>query len=143
MIPRRPSTDDPAELDGVDLEAVAALADDESTSGRSGQREVDGSTVPVRPLDGDVADHRPIGGVEGQVDAQRVGEVDAVEPRVAGQDLAEEPVERPPLVDGAEVDLEADPAAHEAYRFFADQYIATYPRVQDLIQATTRHVARR
>ncbi|MCB0021999.1 MAG: xylulose kinase, partial [Caldilinea sp.] len=36
-----------------------------------------------------------------------------------------------------------DPAAHEAYRFFADQYIATYPRVQDLIQATTRHVARR
>lgn len=36
-----------------------------------------------------------------------------------------------------------DPAAHATYRFYADQYIATYPRVQDLMQATTRHVARR
>ena len=36
-----------------------------------------------------------------------------------------------------------DPAAHAAYRFYADQYIATYPRVQDLMQATTRYVARR
>jgi ribulose kinase len=35
-----------------------------------------------------------------------------------------------------------DAAAHEQYRFFVDQYIATYGRVQDLIQATTRHVAR-
>ncbi|HAJ34134.1 MAG TPA: xylulose kinase [Chloroflexi bacterium] len=38
--------------------------------------------------------------------------------------------------------IEPNAAAHEAYRFFVDQYIATYPRVQDLIQATTRHVAK-
>ena len=31
--------------------------------------------------------------------------------------------------------------AHEAYRFYADQYIATYPQLQELIQETTRHVA--
>jgi ribulose kinase len=31
---------------------------------------------------------------------------------------------------------------HEQYRFFVDQYIATYGRVQDLIQETTRRVAR-
>ena len=38
--------------------------------------------------------------------------------------------------------IEPDPATHAAYRFYVDQYIATYGRVQDLIQATTRHVAR-
>ncbi|MBU6349308.1 MAG: xylulose kinase [Chloroflexi bacterium] len=38
--------------------------------------------------------------------------------------------------------IEPDPEAHAAYRFYVDQYIATYGRVQDLIQATTRHVAR-
>lgn len=37
--------------------------------------------------------------------------------------------------------IEPNPAAHEAYRFFADQYIATYPRLQDLMQETARHVA--
>lgn len=31
--------------------------------------------------------------------------------------------------------------AHEAYKFYADQYIATYGPIQDLIQETTRHVA--
>jgi ribulose kinase len=38
--------------------------------------------------------------------------------------------------------IEPDPETHAAYRFYVDQYIATYSRVQDLIQATTRHVAR-
>lgn len=38
--------------------------------------------------------------------------------------------------------IEPNAAAHEQYRFFVDQYIATYPRVQDLIQATTRYVAK-
>lgn len=38
--------------------------------------------------------------------------------------------------------IEPNAAAHEQYRFFVDQYIATYGRVQDLIQETTRHVAR-
>lgn len=38
--------------------------------------------------------------------------------------------------------IEPDAAAHEQYRFFVDQYIATYGRVQDLIQETTRHVAK-
>ena len=35
-----------------------------------------------------------------------------------------------------------DPAAHAAYQFYGDQYIATYPRLQDLMQETVRHVAR-
>jgi ribulokinase len=35
-----------------------------------------------------------------------------------------------------------DPAAHAAYQFYVDQYIATYPRLQDLMQETVRHVAR-
>jgi ribulose kinase len=38
--------------------------------------------------------------------------------------------------------IEPNAAAHEQYRFFVDQYIATYGRVQDLIQETTRHVAK-
>ncbi|MFN3981163.1 MAG: hypothetical protein ACK4SA_12350, partial [Caldilinea sp.] len=38
--------------------------------------------------------------------------------------------------------IEPNVAAHEQYRFFVDQYIATYGRVQDLIQETTRHIAR-
>ncbi len=38
--------------------------------------------------------------------------------------------------------IEPDPAAHQAYRFYVDQYINTYPPLQPLIQETTRHVAR-
>jgi ribulose kinase len=34
-----------------------------------------------------------------------------------------------------------NPAAHDAYRFYVDQYIKTYPPLQDLIHATVRHVA--
>ena len=37
--------------------------------------------------------------------------------------------------------IEPNPVAHAAYRFYVDQYIATYPRVQDLMQETARHVA--
>jgi len=37
--------------------------------------------------------------------------------------------------------VEPDPAAHEAYRFYLDRYIETYPRVMDLLHQTTRHVA--
>jgi FGGY-family pentulose kinase len=37
--------------------------------------------------------------------------------------------------------IEPNREAHDAYRFYVDQYIATYPRLQDLIQATSRHVA--
>jgi len=39
--------------------------------------------------------------------------------------------------------IEPNADAHEEYRFYVDQYIATYGRIQDLIQETTRHVARR
>ena len=38
--------------------------------------------------------------------------------------------------------IEPNPEAHAAYQFYVNQYIDTYPRVEDLIQATTRHVAR-
>ncbi|MEZ4709569.1 MAG: FGGY family carbohydrate kinase [Caldilineaceae bacterium] len=37
--------------------------------------------------------------------------------------------------------IEPNPAAHEAYQFYVDQYIATYPALQDLTHAMTRHVA--
>jgi FGGY-family pentulose kinase len=37
--------------------------------------------------------------------------------------------------------IEPNPEAHAAYRFYVDQYIATYPRLQDLIHETSRHVA--
>ena len=36
-----------------------------------------------------------------------------------------------------------DPARHEQYRFFVDQYIATYPQLQSLIHETVAHVAAR
>ena len=36
--------------------------------------------------------------------------------------------------------IEPDPARHEIYRFFADQYIATYPPLQAMMQETVRHV---
>jgi ribulose kinase len=35
--------------------------------------------------------------------------------------------------------IEPDPAMHAAYRFYVDQYIATYPPLQALIQETVRH----
>ncbi len=37
--------------------------------------------------------------------------------------------------------IEPNAEAHEAYKFYVDQYIETYPRVQDLIQETVRHAA--
>ncbi len=37
--------------------------------------------------------------------------------------------------------IEPNADAHAAYQFYAEQYIETYPRVQDLIQETVRHVA--
>lgn len=37
--------------------------------------------------------------------------------------------------------IEPKADAHQAYQFYADQYIETYPRLQDLIQETVRHVA--
>lgn len=35
--------------------------------------------------------------------------------------------------------IEPDPAQHEAYTFYVDQYINTYPPLQALIQETVRH----
>lgn len=37
--------------------------------------------------------------------------------------------------------IEPNPEVHEAYRFYVDQYIDTYPAVQELTHAMTRHVA--
>jgi ribulose kinase len=36
-----------------------------------------------------------------------------------------------------------DPQRHEQYRFYVDQYINAYPRLQELIHATVRHEAAR
>lgn len=38
--------------------------------------------------------------------------------------------------------IDPDPARHQAYRFFVDQYIRTYPPLQPLIHETVRHVRR-
>ena len=37
--------------------------------------------------------------------------------------------------------IEPNAEAHEQCRSFVDQYIATYPRVEDLMRETVRHVA--
>ncbi len=37
--------------------------------------------------------------------------------------------------------IEPNPAAHEAYRFYIDQYINTYPPLQPLIHQAVRHVS--
>jgi sugar (pentulose or hexulose) kinase len=39
--------------------------------------------------------------------------------------------------------LEPDPDRHEEYRFYVDRYIETYPRMQEPMHRTTRHVAAR
>jgi FGGY-family pentulose kinase len=36
-----------------------------------------------------------------------------------------------------------NPEAHEAYNFYVDRYIETYPRMRDLMHAMTRHEAKR
>jgi FGGY-family pentulose kinase len=36
--------------------------------------------------------------------------------------------------------IEPNPATHQAYRFYVDQYIKTYPPLQPLIHETVRHV---
>jgi FGGY-family pentulose kinase len=37
--------------------------------------------------------------------------------------------------------IEPDKDRHEAYRFYVDRYIDTYPRMMDVMHKTTRHVA--
>jgi FGGY-family pentulose kinase len=37
--------------------------------------------------------------------------------------------------------IEPDPALHEQYRFYVDQYIATYPQMREIIHANVRHMA--
>jgi sugar (pentulose or hexulose) kinase len=37
--------------------------------------------------------------------------------------------------------IEPDLARHQAYRYFVNKYIETYPRLRDLIQDMTRHNA--
>ena len=39
--------------------------------------------------------------------------------------------------------IEPDPVMHEAYKFYVDQYINTYPPLQSLIHETVRHNAER
>jgi FGGY-family pentulose kinase len=45
-----------------------------------------------------------------------------------------------PNVQSAAARMEPDPAVHEAYKFYVDQYISTYPPLQALIHETVRHV---
>ncbi len=37
--------------------------------------------------------------------------------------------------------IEPDQERHQAYRFFADRYIETYPQMQDVMHKMTRHIA--
>jgi len=36
--------------------------------------------------------------------------------------------------------VEPDPARHEEYRFYVDEYIETYPLLREVIHDTVRHV---
>lgn len=38
--------------------------------------------------------------------------------------------------------IEPDQARHEAYQFYVDKYVATYPRMQELMHDVVKHVAR-
>jgi sugar (pentulose or hexulose) kinase len=37
--------------------------------------------------------------------------------------------------------IEPDPERHEAYSFYVDRYIETYPQMRELMHRTVRHVA--
>ncbi|MGI8650360.1 MAG: FGGY-family carbohydrate kinase, partial [Rubrobacter sp.] len=37
--------------------------------------------------------------------------------------------------------IEPDPEAHEAYKFYVDRYIDTYPQMKELMHKTVKHVA--
>ncbi len=37
--------------------------------------------------------------------------------------------------------IEPNPEAHEAYQFYLDRYIETYPAMKELMHKTTRHEA--
>jgi sugar (pentulose or hexulose) kinase len=37
--------------------------------------------------------------------------------------------------------IEPNPEAHEAYKFYVDRYIDTYPQMKDLMHETARHLA--
>jgi ribulose kinase len=37
--------------------------------------------------------------------------------------------------------IEPDPGRHEAYRFYLERYLETYPAMRELMHRTTRHVA--
>jgi FGGY-family pentulose kinase len=37
--------------------------------------------------------------------------------------------------------IEPDPEAHEAYQFYVDRYVETYPQMRELMHKTVRHVA--
>jgi sugar (pentulose or hexulose) kinase len=37
--------------------------------------------------------------------------------------------------------IEPNPEAHEAYQFYLDRYVETYPRMRELMHQTVRHEA--
>jgi hypothetical protein len=37
--------------------------------------------------------------------------------------------------------IEPNPEAHEAYQFYLDRYLETYPTMKELMHKTTRHEA--
>ena len=95
-----PTGEDPAEVDRVDLDDLAVLAAGPVAAGRAGQGEAVRLTVPVRPLaDHVVDDDAVVVGGEGHLAAGRPGEVDAVHPRVAGEDDVGDEADRPGLLD--------------------------------------------
>ena len=86
---------DPAELDGVHVDVLAAGFGSELPSGRPTEREGERLTVRARPLDNDVG-HDP--GVVVGIDVEWLGrcpsQVDAVHPHVTGEADVEEVGER-------------------------------------------------
>ena len=97
--------EDPAELDGVDVDVFAAGSSSERSSGRAAEREGEGLAVRAGPLGDDVGDDAAVViGVDVECLGRRPGQIDAVHPDVAGEADVEEVADRLPSYGCGEVE---------------------------------------
>src|SRR5437867_11653081 len=93
----QPPGQDADEVDGVDVDALAAEALAELVAGRALEHQLEGLAMDRGPLADDIGDESPVvigGGVH--VAAGRLADVDAVGPHVAGEAHVEQVLERSP-----------------------------------------------
>ena len=113
------------ELDGVDRDDLAAVAVAEAAAGRAGEMERERHVVDRRPLGDEVLHEATVVlGVEVEAVAERVGDVDAVHPHVAGEADVEQVGDRLLADDGQVEQLAVRDEAGEL-RASADRLRAT------------------